>query len=82
LKGLAALGWASSASWAIKQQSKCWFGFGARGFIDALDDHKARYEGLEEVHHTEQALYYDTFDGGSYTVALPLKREALLKRVS
>jgi hypothetical protein len=66
------LGWTSSPHWVIQQADNCWFGFGAREFVDAINDHAARYDGLEHVHHTEQALYYDTFDGGFYTVALDI----------
>lgn len=70
LKGFAALGWMNRPHWVIKQQSIAWCGFGAREFVEAMADQERRYERLEQVHHTEQAIYYDTFDGGSYTVAL------------
>jgi hypothetical protein len=76
LKGFGALGWTSSSPhWVIQQADNCWFGFGAHEFVEAIDAYTDRYDGLERIHHTEQALYYDTFDGGLYTVAFDISVE-------
>lgn len=73
LGDLASRGWTSNrGSWSIQQAHTNWHGIGCREFTDALADWKGRYAALELVHHTEQAVYFDTLHGCLYTLSADL----------
>jgi hypothetical protein len=66
---LGAIGWTSeNGSWKISQAQSNWHGFTAAGLLAAVDDWRKRYAGAGRVHHSEEAIYYDEFDGGFYTI--------------
>lgn len=58
----------SSGHWSIQQATTNWHGMGAAALIDALHQWKRRFRALETVHHTEDVLYADEYDGGFYTL--------------
>ncbi|WP_406172827.1 restriction endonuclease [Streptomyces sp. NBC_00996] len=72
------MGWSGSEPrWNIQQIRTTWQGIGAREFVDTLSSWKERFEGLEHVHHTEQATYFDTCPGGGfYTITVFISSDA------
>lgn len=70
LGDLAALGWITSrARWSIQQAADTWHGAGADTFAAVLADWKTRYQGLQDLHHTEEFCYVDGYDDlGFYTL--------------
>jgi hypothetical protein len=68
LRMLSDFGWVSDAgAWRISQSIITWNGFGAAGLVEQLEEWQVRY-GRRPMHHTEQVIYADAFDGGFYTV--------------
>ncbi len=62
------MGWATAnASWCIQQANTNWHGQGVREFVEVLQDWKGRYVGLE-THDSEEFCYFDSCDGGFYTL--------------
>lgn len=69
MEELAEVGWATArGQWCIQQAETNWHGFGSQEFLDALDGWRERYRTVKTLHHTEQACYYDTCDGGLYSL--------------
>ena len=70
LGGLSSMGWISEKSrWSIQQAEDTWHGSGADRFASVLADWRARYSGLNEIHHTEEFAYFDLCDHlGFYTL--------------
>ncbi|MHB8438500.1 MAG: restriction endonuclease [Acidimicrobiales bacterium] len=63
LGDLAALNWLTDeASWSIQQATVNWHGVGAAAFAELLQDWRGRYEGVHDVHHTEEFCYIDKCD--------------------
>ena len=57
-------GWLTGgATWIVEQAETTWHGFGCASLIDALQNWRKRYAGLDHVHHTEQFAITDSFDG-------------------
>lgn len=72
---LRSVGWISSAGhWAIEQSDVCWYGMGARSFLDAVDHWELRYQATQaHYHHSEHATYFDVSDGGFYTLSMNMR---------
>jgi hypothetical protein len=60
------------AGHAGQQSGINWHGVGAVGLVDALNERKARYSGMGQLHHTEELTYYDECEGGFYTITADL----------
>jgi hypothetical protein len=72
LRQLSDMGWATpEARWSIQQSTTNWHGGGAKAFARVLADWSTRYEGIE-THHSEEFCYFDTCDGGFYTLTANL----------
>ncbi|GAA1772754.1 restriction endonuclease [Nonomuraea bangladeshensis] len=78
LHALNSMGWITSRpSWSIQQATVNWHGIGAREFLDTLRAWKQRSDGLEQIHHTEQVMYFDVCQGGGfYTLAADVASHA------
>lgn len=64
------MGWTTNNGWwSIQQAARNWHGTGAAGFGDLVRGWEARYEGLDEVHHTEEFCYVDAIEDGFYTLS-------------
>ena len=70
LHDLSDLGWLTEKSrWSIQQAADNWHGAGADNFAAVLSDWETRYEGVEDLHHTEEFCYLDVCDDfGFYTL--------------
>ncbi|MEU0726203.1 restriction endonuclease [Streptomyces sp. NPDC006140] len=67
LYGLNSMGWTSTEPrWNIQQSGANWHGVGAREFARALRAWRQREKRLDDAHHTEQATYFDTCQGGGF----------------
>lgn len=66
------VGWISAAGrYSIQQRNSAWYGAGAEGFLAALDALPARYAAANtEIHHTEEATYFDECEGGFFTLSM------------
>lgn len=63
------MGWTTERPcWNIQQISRNWHGLGTRQFVETLRDWEARAASVESAHHSEEFFYYDTCDGGFYTI--------------
>ncbi|MGW1160521.1 restriction endonuclease [Streptomyces sp. NPDC002519] len=83
LHELSETGWMTSqAHWSIKQHGCNWHGTGSLPFVEALKQWKRRTEDLRDPHHSEEFAYFDTCDGGFYTISgsLSAGRERQLLR--
>ena len=70
LAELTDLGWTSpQARWSIQQATRTWHGSGATSLVEALRGWKARYNGVETIHHTEEFTYFDACDEGFYSLS-------------
>ncbi len=74
LTELAQRGWVTDGGrWSIQQAHTTWHGAGCREFADAVCGWAARYaSATEPLHHTEQAMYFDTIEGLVYTLSVDL----------
>jgi len=70
LQELANMGWVThQARWSIQQAATNWHGTGAKPFAEVLSDWRSRYEGLDQVHHSEEFCYIDVCgDIGFYSL--------------
>ncbi len=69
-------GWMTGgASWNIQQSGTNWHGIGPGNFVRALHEWRQRYEGLDDLHHTENICYHDTVDGVFYTVTAGIRAD-------
>lgn len=70
LAELTDLGWTSpQARWSIQQAARTWHGSGASSLVEALRGWKARYKGVDTIHHTEEFTYFDVCDEGFYSLS-------------
>jgi Restriction endonuclease len=56
------------AHWCIQQSSTNWHGTGAKSLVEALERWEERYQGIDDLHHTEEVCYQDVCDDGFYTL--------------
>jgi Restriction endonuclease len=54
--------------WCIQQSSTNWHGTGAGSLVEALGRWEERYQGIDDIHHTEEVCYQDVCDDGFYTL--------------
>jgi hypothetical protein len=70
------LGWTTQDSWwSIRQASRNWHGCGTAEFTSVLSSWEKRYDGLNEIHHTEEFCYVDAVDTGFYSLSGQLSAE-------
>ncbi len=66
------VGLTAAGCFSIQQAKRCWHGIGAQSFLDAITCWQDRYTDIEagDLHHSEEATYFDMCDGGFYTLHL------------
>ncbi len=69
LRRLAQHGWVTSAGhWNLQQATRNWHGMGTSTLAQALTGRKQRYDGLDQIHHTEVLCYTDECEDGFFTI--------------
>ncbi|TDW76272.1 restriction endonuclease [Kribbella pratensis] len=73
LHELADMGWITpKGRWSIQQATTNWHGSGAGILAREIRGWRRRYRGIDSLHHTEEATYFDVCDGGFYTLTCDL----------
>jgi hypothetical protein len=70
------VGVSSSGTFMIQQAESAWFGFGSKGFLDAVHAQEERYSATPKgtrLHHTEQATYFDVCHDGLLTLTCDIR---------